>query len=185
MARSYDPRQLPGGPAYDEGGRRAFRGKRRIGPIGAIVPGDHVEVARELARLRQDIDRKRSGGGGATGFIALWFGATVPGAIGPSGGVWRIPELEGASISVALDRATFRVESVGVGDYQVRIQSSPGGGAFTPTTVATLTLPSGDNEIETTGSLATLQSGDLLRITWLDLGIFAKTFTVQTEGTIS
>lgn len=60
MPRSYDDRAYPQGPQISPhpivGGRvtpkNPLRGRKRVGPIGAIVPGDDVEVARELARLR-------------------------------------------------------------------------------------------------------------------------------------
>jgi len=41
----------PGGPPQWDGTDPALRGPKRTGPIRAIVPGDDVEVAREIARL--------------------------------------------------------------------------------------------------------------------------------------
>jgi hypothetical protein len=49
MARSHDPRHpLP-----------AERGPKRTGPIGTILPGDDLEVARDIQRLWLEIDRLR------------------------------------------------------------------------------------------------------------------------------
>ena len=41
----------PGGPPQWDGSDPPLRGPKRTGPIRAIVPGDDVEVAREIARL--------------------------------------------------------------------------------------------------------------------------------------
>lgn len=51
MARSYPSRRFPAGPYLEPTVSPALRGPKRTGPIGAIVPGDDIEVARELARL--------------------------------------------------------------------------------------------------------------------------------------
>lgn len=51
MARSYDSRRYPGGPYLEPTVQPALRGPKRTGPIGELVPGDDIEVARILARL--------------------------------------------------------------------------------------------------------------------------------------
>lgn len=51
MARSYPSRRFPGGPYIEPSVNPALRGPKRTGPIGELVPGDDVEVARILARL--------------------------------------------------------------------------------------------------------------------------------------
>ena len=51
MARSYSTRRFPGGPYIEPSVTPALRGPKRTGPIGELVPGDDVEVARILARL--------------------------------------------------------------------------------------------------------------------------------------
>lgn len=51
MARSYPSRRFPGGPFIEPSVTPAMRGPKRTGPIGELVPGDDVEVARILARL--------------------------------------------------------------------------------------------------------------------------------------
>jgi len=51
MARSYDNRRYPAGPYLEPTVQPALRGPKRTGPIGELVPGDDVEVARILARL--------------------------------------------------------------------------------------------------------------------------------------
>jgi len=51
MARSYPSRRFPGGPYIEPQVSPALRGPKRTGPIGELVPGDDVEVARILARL--------------------------------------------------------------------------------------------------------------------------------------
>lgn len=66
MPRSFDDRSFPRGPEVhpphtdsSDMARTALRGRKRLGPIGAIVPADHVEVARELARLRKPRPKRR------------------------------------------------------------------------------------------------------------------------------
>lgn len=187
MARSFDTRHSPAGPEYAPG-KRALRGAKRVGPIGAILPGDDLEVAREIARLQDGLASLRrhanaSGGGGASGFIALWFGASFPLGVGPSGGVWRVPYLEGASVTVTFTRAFFRVETPGSsGTYTAVIEKSNGGGAFTATAVATMNLVAADREDEDVTGLGTATSGQLLRVNFTALGIGASTYTVQLEG---
>ena len=51
MARSYPSKRFPGGPYIEPQVMPALRGPKRTGPIGELVPGDDVEVARILARL--------------------------------------------------------------------------------------------------------------------------------------
>lgn len=51
MARSYPSVRYPGGPYIEPQVNPALRGPKRTGPIGELVPGDDVEVARILARL--------------------------------------------------------------------------------------------------------------------------------------
>lgn len=52
MARSYDSRQYPAGPFVEPRVTPTHRGLKRIGAIGDIVPGDDIEVARAIARLK-------------------------------------------------------------------------------------------------------------------------------------
>lgn len=82
MARSYDHRSYPQGPGIQPGppddsgsGKKktALRGRKRLGPIGAIVPGDDVEVARELARLRKPRRKRRGGAAAVVALTALPF----------------------------------------------------------------------------------------------------------------
>lgn len=47
MTRSFDHRRTP----VPDPAVRSLRGNRRTGPIRGVVPGDHEEVAREIARL--------------------------------------------------------------------------------------------------------------------------------------
>jgi len=51
MPFSFDPRQLPGGPVYDEKGHRPFRGVKRYGDLGRVTPGDELENTRDHERL--------------------------------------------------------------------------------------------------------------------------------------
>jgi len=51
MPFSFDPRQLPGGPVYDEKGNRPFRGVKRYGDLGRVTPGDELENTRDHERL--------------------------------------------------------------------------------------------------------------------------------------
>jgi hypothetical protein len=51
MSESFDRRRrLP------DDVRPNVRGPKRVGPIGTITPGDHVEVARDIQRLRMQLD---------------------------------------------------------------------------------------------------------------------------------
>lgn len=58
MARSYPSRRFPGGPYIEPSVTPALRGPKRTGPIGELVPGDDVEVARILARHKKGPKRQ-------------------------------------------------------------------------------------------------------------------------------
>lgn len=117
-----------------------------------------------------------------TVMVATWEGG-LPEAVG-EGQVWRVPYLAGAATSFDLERAFARIEETGAGDTEVVIESSPPGGAFTPTEVATLTIAASGYEDETVAALGTVDSGDLLRINWSELGADpAVIYTVELEGT--
>lgn len=127
-----------------------------------------------------------TGATGPTGAAAVkhllveWFGE-MPVVVG-AGQVFRVPYADGVSLTFDLERALLRVETTGTTSTIVEVQSSPGGGAFTPTSVATLTAASGDHEDEDVGALGQVDSGDLLRINWQALGDDAADFLVQLEG---
>lgn len=57
MPRSYDSRQFPAGPFVEPRVTPTHRGIKRLGAIGEIVPGDDIEVARAIARIRHPRQR--------------------------------------------------------------------------------------------------------------------------------
>ena len=63
------------------------------------------------------------------------------------------------------------------------LQRYGGTGAFSPTTICTITIPPGDNEAtETTLSVPTISSGDKIRLKFEDIGSGAGGYTVQLTG---
>lgn len=118
--------------------------------------------------------------------MAIWNGTFTPRSVGPAGGVWRVPYVDGVSKTFDLDRATFRVETAPIADsasYSVKIQKSNGGGAFSATDIVTLTIAAAAFENAVTTALGTIDSGQLLRVNWTALGVGAETFEIQLEGT--
>jgi hypothetical protein len=114
-----------------------------------------------------------------TRIVAAWQG-DIP-AASATGAVWRVPYLDGSPATFTLSRAYARVETVGGAATSVRIEKSAAG-AFSPTTVTTVTIAAGSNEQEVTTSLGTVSSGQLLRIVWATVGAVSP-YTVELEGT--
>lgn len=113
--------------------------------------------------------------------LAVWHG-TVPQQTGADT-VWAVPTVDGAAMTFNLNRAFVRVEDVVGDDLVVVFERSPGGGGFTATTLATVTVLTGDYEAEETSGVGTCQSGQLLRISWSDLGdTSGLVFLAQLEG---
>lgn len=112
---------------------------------------------------------------------AVWSGE-VPAA--PANcQVWHVPYVEGAALTFTLSRATLRVETPGsTSNVVVVIESSASGGAFSPTTLVTLTLAPGDYEVYDDTLVSTVHSGDLLRARFSGVDADATDFTIQLEG---
>lgn len=129
---------------------------------------------------------KKGGGGGGGGTsvrkIIVNWGGSIPSTTG-NGLVWRVPfDNDGSSFSFDLAYAFARIESTYGADISFRVETAPGGEvSFSPTTVTTLTIPSGEYEDENTGLSATVVSGDLLRIVFLTIA-GGRTYEVQLIG---
>ena len=178
MARSYDKRNVT--PPTTRGPKRQSYGR--------VTPGDDIEVSREIERLWAGIEKLnvKPSSGGVTSFIALWLkGGALPIGTGASGGVWRVPYVAGASITVTFTRASFRTETAPVsGTYTLKVQRSPAGSTFTATDVCTLSITSADqDDTTTTFAVPTAVSGQLLRVTFTGVGSGANIMSVQLEGT--
>jgi hypothetical protein len=145
-------------------------------------PGVGRDIQNHEERLRT-LERGLGGGGGGE-LEAFWWGNLAPVSVGPAGGIWSVPYLEGASVTFNVVRTYFRFEVASTaGTYTVALQKSPAGGVFTPTTLDTLSLAAGVHEVTHTGSFGTVSSGDLLRVNWTAVGSNAQVFTIQLEGT--
>ena len=140
--------------------------------------GDNLAVTDEGSGV---IRVDATAGGGTTALVAEWFG-TLPDTPG-AGLVFRVPYLAGVSVDFDLERALLRVETPGSTSTVAEVQSSPGGGAFTPTTLVTLTVAASAYEDEDVSALGTVSSGDLFRIEWTSIGTSAADFLIQLEGT--
>lgn len=117
--------------------------------------------------------------------MQVW-GGEIPASTGP-GQVFVVPYASGdVSVAFALTRAVFRLETPGTtGDTELTVQRSPGGGAPTWSTIATLTLALGEYEVTDTGiSDFTATSGQLLRINWVTLDAVAASPLIQVEGEV-
>lgn len=123
-----------------------------------------------------------SGGGGARQLGVGWSGPYPLSVL--TGAVWKVPLVDGASVTFDLSRLLFRLEQPGTGTTTVRVEKASGGDvAFSPTTVTTLSLTGGsDYENSTTSSLGSVSSGDLLRIVWTAVGMNARGYLVMLEG---
>jgi hypothetical protein len=122
-------------------------------------------------------------GGGASSIIATWAG-TMPSAAGP-GVVWIVPDIAGVSGSFTLQSITARLETPGSSATSFTVQTSAGGGAFSASTVGSVTVPAGSYEATTSSLSVGVDSGDLLRILFVGLGSPASLYSVEVEGVVA
>jgi hypothetical protein len=124
-----------------------------------------------------------SGGSGARKMVAFWAGS-LPTIAGTDGLVIRVPyDADGSSFSFTLTRAFARIETSQTAAVVFRLEKSPGGGVFTPTTVDTVTVAAGDYDQEDTGLSAAVSSGDLLRLVYVTVVGTLPVFEVELVGT--
>ncbi len=111
---------------------------------------------------------------------AVWAGVmpTVTGA----GLEISIPKVSGASMTFDLQVMFSRLSVLPISSTQFRIEKSSGGGAFSPTTVDSLTHTTSDYE-KTKTLTGTLSSGDLLRLYVVSVGGSGGSYSVMIEGT--
>ena len=117
--------------------------------------------------------------------VANWSYPLVPAQTGPSAGIWMVPYHKGAQATFTLLRARLRFETVITGyTATLRIQKSVGSGVFTPVDLCTLSFAtSGAQEVTVTSfAVGTVQSGDLLRLTWDSVISGATIASIQLEG---
>lgn len=153
------------------------------------VPIKRPGVWEELGDLNERINNlERTGGGGSAGpatCIATWSFARHPYSAGAMQGIWRVPEVAGVSttfdVSLCFVRNEVRCSS---GTYTILFQKSAAGGAFSATTIATLTLTSADYEDTETGTgMGTITSGNLLRVYYSTVGTGGTTVNLELEAT--
>lgn len=108
-------------------------------------------------------------------YIALMHGFT-PAATGADAAEVYVPYSPGdgtTSLTYNVRRIDFRLVTAG-GTPGLTVQKWSGSGAFTPTTVGTVTMVNGEYQASTTTSLGTIQSGDKLRVSVDSLGSGAE-----------
>lgn len=87
------------------------------------------------------------------------------------------------SLTYTIQRLLVRVQTAG-GAPSVTFEKSTGSGAFSPTTIGTVTLTSGANEGQVTTSLGTIISGNKVRFNVAALGS-AQNFTCQVDISVN
>lgn len=124
------------------------------------------------------------GGGGGGGPPLLGVGWAGPYPYDPlTSAVWKVPQVNGASVTFDFDRLDLRLETPGSAPTTVIVQKSVVSGVFTPVTVGTLSIAAGAYQSSTTAGLGQVTSGNLLRIRFTAVGALARGYLVQMEGT--
>lgn len=142
-------------------------------------------VKTELTRLRghdREIENfKKRLPNNSVHLNAAWS-SSLPAAPALDNAVWRVPYVKGVSQSFTVLRGLIRLETVGTTATTVVIQFSPGSGAFSATTLCTVSAASGAWESDTVGSFGPVTSGQLIRLNFTAIGTGAVGYTVQLEG---
>lgn len=105
----------------------------------------------------------------------------MPVAVG-SRGMYRVPYVNGATVTYTLTRATLHLETAGSTTSTVLIEKSTASGSFVAQLVATLTLAATATDAAVTTGLGSVVSGNLIRLRWTALGTGAQSFHAQLEG---
>jgi hypothetical protein len=113
-------------------------------------------------------------------FIAEWAGP-LPTVTGP-GLELLLPTVNGAPMTFDVKAIYSRLSVLPVGSTAFRVEKSAGGGAFSASTIATLTHTTSDYEKSNTALTGTLTSGDLLRIYFATMAGSGGTYLVQLLG---
>lgn len=117
---------------------------------------------------------------GTIGALLVLCSAYTPAATGADLAEFVVPydPADGTTpVTWNVRRIDVRVATAG-GAPEVRIEKSTAAGAFSASTVGTVTLGSGNSEGAVTAALGTVASGNKLRINFVGLGT-AQSFTVQ------
>lgn len=131
-----------------------------------------------------------TGATGATGprgtpqLYMIWQGNEVPTGIGTVGGVWIVPQLDGFDHTFNIIRTRFRCETAPTtGPVSVTIEKSAGGGAFSASTLDSLSLGTGVYE-DTNVISVQVNSGQVCRVNFTAVGAGAAVYTVEMEGVL-
>lgn len=152
---------------------------QKITSIGQFSPRALIDLKTYLEPWFRS--RASTAGAASTAnLLANWAGV-LPSIAGP-GVVFRVPELTGASHTWTISKCTARIETVQVGSVVFLVEKSAGGGAFSATTVATLTIAAAAREVSVTGLSVSVTTGDLLRIKFSVIGSTGSLYSVEAEG---
>lgn len=152
---------------------------------GAVAPLSPSELGPIVAPW---IPRQQQGKGGSPAagkrLTVSWTG-TVPTVVGDAA-IWEVPyNPDGSSITFFLKRAMIRVETPGSGATAVTMDAAAGGDiAFaTPTTEASLSIPASHYQASDSALTGTVQSGELIRLTFTSVGASGSNFSATLTGT--
>lgn len=155
------------------GGVEVTDGTIDINPASTIFIGERIRLSEPTAGVAE-LD-------GAQANLLVAWGGGMPPVAGGAGATWRVPEVDGASVTFTLQSLFARVETPGSGT-SFRVEVSPAGGAFSPTTVATVTIAAAAHEATVTVfPTPTITTGQLLRIVYVVTGT-TGIYTVELEG---
>jgi hypothetical protein len=121
------------------------------------------------------------GSGGPRAIAPVWVGPY------PQTGwlvVLMVPFVDGATVEFTITRLVVRMEVAGTATTTARFQKSAGGNsAFSASTIGDVSLASGDFQDENTSpTITTLESGDLIRLTWTAIANDASGYMAMLEA---
>ncbi len=149
-------------------------------PNTNYIPGTNISIAKADNSSLDAVDVTISATSPKASLLAEWSGP-LPTITGP-GLQFVVPTFAGTSRTFNLSKMISRLSILPVGTTSFRTEKSSGGGAFSATSIATLSHTTSDYEKSNTSLTGTIASGQLVRIYFAALAGSGGLYSVQLQA---